>query len=84
MISMISGFVLQLLGEYHDGKCLGDQIHEGVVGHPMLALAERVTCRQVAWEELEGWSSARRGRCGRPPAAYASAERIPPTQMMSG
>lgn len=32
--------ILQLLGEHHDGECLGDQIHEGIVGHLVLTLAE--------------------------------------------
>ena len=35
-----TALILQLLGEHHDGECLGDQIHEGIVGHLVLTLAE--------------------------------------------
>lgn len=36
-----AALVLQLLGKGHHRKCLGDQVHEGVVGHLMLALTQR-------------------------------------------
>ncbi len=30
----------ELLGEYHNGERLGNQIHQGVIRHIILALAE--------------------------------------------
>ena len=35
-----SGFVLQLLGEHRHRERLGDQIHQGIIGHLMLSLAQ--------------------------------------------